>query len=73
MPAWTVGVTATGNDVGLSAEDLAALDPADRARRLASAEQTLRAAGADYVIESVAQLEPVLDEIARRLASGERP
>lgn len=70
---WTVGVTASGNEVGLSATDLAALDAEERKRRLDFAAANLRAAGAHYVIESVAELEPLLEEIDRRLAAGERP
>jgi phosphonoacetaldehyde hydrolase len=64
---WTVGVTASGNGVGLTREALAALAPADRAERLAKAGAELTAAGADFLIEDVSQLAPVVDEIARRI------
>jgi phosphonoacetaldehyde hydrolase len=70
---WTVGVSATGNEVGLSAADLAALSTPERARRSAHAAQTLRDAGAHYVIDSVQGLQPVLAEIELRLASGGHP
>jgi phosphonoacetaldehyde hydrolase len=70
---WTVGVTATGNEVGLNESQLAALQPEDRKRRLGHADNTLKAAGAHYVIESVAELQPILEQIDRRLAAGERP
>jgi phosphonoacetaldehyde hydrolase len=70
---WTVGVTATGNEVGLSAAQLAALAPEDRKQRLDHARDKLLSAGAHYVIESAAGLEPVIDQINRRLAEGERP
>jgi phosphonoacetaldehyde hydrolase len=70
---WTVGVTSTGNEVGLSAADLAALPAAERGERTRSAAELLKNAGAHYVIESVAMLEPVVAEIEARLASGERP
>ena len=42
-------------------------------RRRAQAVQRLTAAGAHYVIDSVADLLPVLDLIEGRLARGERP
>jgi phosphonoacetaldehyde hydrolase len=58
---FTVGVAASGNGVGLSAEALAALPAADRAARIAAAESSLLAAGADIVIGSVADLIPALD------------
>ena len=70
---WTVGVAATGNEVGLSAEELAALPVDDRESRSATARETLRHAGAHYIIDSVADLLPVLGSIELRLASGERP
>jgi phosphonoacetaldehyde hydrolase len=70
---WTVGVTATGNEVGLGADELAALSPADRMRVVERAGKNLKAAGAHYVVESVAQMEPIIEEINRRLAAGERP
>ena len=57
---FTVGVSASGNTVGLSREALAALAPADRARRVNDAETRLKAAGADLVIQSVADLVPAL-------------
>jgi phosphonoacetaldehyde hydrolase len=70
---WTVGVAATGNEVGLNASDLAALRPDDRKQRLARAHRSLQAAGPHYVIDSVADLEPVVIELEERLASGARP
>jgi phosphonoacetaldehyde hydrolase len=70
---WTVAVAASGNEIGLSAGDLAALTDGDRQRRLAVARERLRAAGAHYVIDSVASLEPVVDAIDERLAKGDRP
>jgi phosphonoacetaldehyde hydrolase len=57
---FTVGVTASGNSVGLTEQALRALTPASRTARLAAAENALRAAGADIVIESVAELIPAL-------------
>jgi phosphonoacetaldehyde hydrolase len=70
---WAVGVSATGNEIGLSAAALAALPEEDRQHRLATARQRLQAAGAHYVIDSAAAVEPVVDAIERRLAAGDRP
>jgi phosphonoacetaldehyde hydrolase len=58
----TVGVSASGNSVGLSAADLAALPAAERRSLIASAERALRTAGADLVLESVATLVPALEQ-----------
>jgi phosphonoacetaldehyde hydrolase len=59
---FSVGVSASGNGVGLSQAALAALHPSDRAARLAIAAAGLRGAGADLVIESVADLIPALNK-----------
>jgi phosphonoacetaldehyde hydrolase len=70
---WTVGVTRTGNGLGLSKAEVDAL-PIDEVRRLcAGAARTLVTAGAHYTIESVADITPVLDDIERRLHRRETP
>ena len=71
--AWTVGVSASGNGVGLDHAGLLALPDADRTRLVDAAATDLRAAGADYVVPSVADLWPVLERIAARIDAGERP
>lgn len=70
---WTVGVTLSGNAVGLSAEELAALSDAERARLHEAAGARLTAAGAHHVVRSVADLLPVIDAIEADLAAGARP
>jgi phosphonoacetaldehyde hydrolase len=70
---WTVGVTCTGNYVGLDREELAAVSPAAKADLVRQAGDTLRDAGAHYLIGSIADLPPVLDEIEIRLTLGEHP
>ncbi len=71
--AWTVGLAASGNGVGLDRDALLALSADERERRVATAVAELRAAGADYVVGSVAELWPVLESIATRIAAGETP
>lgn len=71
--AWTVGLSASGNGVGLSREALDLLPPPERARRIAASASALRAAGAHYVVETVAELGLVLEEIGARIAAGETP
>ncbi len=63
--AWTVAVTRTGNSLGLAVEELARLDRPELAARVATAAEAFRQAGAHHVIESVADLLLVLDEIER--------
>jgi phosphonoacetaldehyde hydrolase len=69
---WTIGIARTGNEVGLSESDWNALPAERQTALLTQAGDRLRAAGADYVIDSVADVEPVLDVIDARLARGER-
>jgi phosphonoacetaldehyde hydrolase len=70
---WTVGVARTGNMIGLSAEDFAALAPAEQASRLENARSALYAAGAHEVIDAVADCESAVDAIEARIQKGERP
>jgi beta-phosphoglucomutase-like phosphatase (HAD superfamily) len=73
---WAVGVARSGNEMGLDEQEDAALlaaQPAAHAARLAAARERMRAAGAHYVVDSVKDLLPVLDEINARLAKGETP
>src|SRR5262245_65703844 len=67
---WAVGVSATGNEVGLSAKEMAALPPDERRRRSDRAAERLRAVGAHYIIESVREIFPTLEQIDRRLEDG---
>jgi phosphonoacetaldehyde hydrolase len=77
---WTVGVVMTGNEVGLPEADLAAL-PVDirEARRIAGYAR-LRAAGAHEVIDGIADLPALLDQVpfrrtvdAKSTTPGPRP
>ncbi len=58
---FTIGVAASGNGVGLSLAALAALEPAERETRTAAAAAALKAAGADQVIDTVADLIPLFE------------
>jgi phosphonoacetaldehyde hydrolase len=71
--AWTVGVSVSGNCFGLSREDTETLAPADFQERRAAAVKRLEAAEAHYVIDSVADLMPIVQKIEERLGRGERP
>jgi phosphonoacetaldehyde hydrolase len=70
---WAVGLAVSGNAVGLNLADWQALDHSRQQTLREEATAKLKAAGAHYVIDSVADLLPVLDDIARRLALGQRP
>jgi phosphonoacetaldehyde hydrolase len=67
--AWSVGVAKTGNMIGLSQQAFEALPLPEQAHRLQHARTQLAEAGAHYVVDSVAELDRVLDDINERLAS----
>ncbi|MEP7119383.1 MAG: phosphonoacetaldehyde hydrolase [Byssovorax sp.] len=66
---WTVGVVMTGNEVGCTAADLAAMSPASRARLRAAGYARLRAAGAHAVIDGIADLPAVIASFEARLSA----
>ena len=70
---WTVGLAVSGNAVGLPLVEWQALDPAkqDALRQIATAK--LKASGAHYVIDSVADLLPVIEDIEAKLKQGIAP
>ncbi len=70
---WTIGVTRSGNTVGLPEADWWKLDTGEQKQLLAHAEQELCSAGAHYTAETIAHTLPILEEIALRIAAGERP
>lgn len=70
---WTAGVAASGNAMGLTLPAWRALGAAERADRLALAASELRQASPDFVVPTVAELMPVIDEIEARLRRGMRP
>ena len=70
--AWAVGVTRTGNMVGLSESDLTHLSQQDQKKLLDRARKALLGAGAHYVIDTLAELPPVLDIIDDSLGRSHR-
>jgi phosphonoacetaldehyde hydrolase len=70
---WTIGVARTGNMIGMSAEDFAALARAEQTARLEHARSALISAGAHEVIDAVADCEGAIDAIEARIGNGERP
>ena len=58
--AVAVGISLTGNMLGLTADEAAALSPAQKADLLGPVEERFREAGAHHVVESVADLPGLL-------------
>ncbi len=70
---WTIGLALSGSPAGLTLEEYrtAAPEELQRVRDRVSAE--LRAAGAHYIIDSVADLPVLIEHIQARVARGETP
>ncbi len=70
---WTIGLTQTGNEIGLNASEIAQLAPADLHAKNARAALRMWQSGAHFVVNGIWAVPAVLDEINTRLARGERP
>ena len=68
--AWSIGVAGTGNSIGLSADEFHALPESEKESRLAAARAELRNAGAHYVVDTLADVHDVLDDIDVRLKAS---
>jgi phosphonoacetaldehyde hydrolase len=70
---WTIGLAKSGNELGMNEREIAAL-PADRLQaRLERAYRRMAAAGAHFVVDTIADVLPVIERIGERIAAGERP
>jgi phosphonoacetaldehyde hydrolase len=66
---WAVGIARTGSELGLSqaaADELERADPAEYTGRLEAVRSRLRQAGAQYVIDSLRDLLPVVEQIEKQ-------
>lgn len=70
---WTIGVTRTGNETGLTETEWNAASAEARVEILARARARLLRAQPHYLVESAGACLDVIDEIARRIQSGEKP
>lgn len=70
---WTIGVTLTGNSIGLSAAEIDALSPEEQTQLHENASQKLVAAGAHTTVPSVADILPLLHDFNRRASIGNLP
>lgn len=70
---WSVGVVDSSNEMGLAAAEFAGLTESDRQARRAAVRARYTAAGAHAVIDTIADMSPLVGELGRRLAAGDRP
>jgi phosphonoacetaldehyde hydrolase len=70
---WSVGLALSGNEFGATWEEYQAMPVAEISSRRELAAAKLYAAGAHYVVDTLADLPEVIADINARLAKGERP
>ena len=70
---WTIGLAVSGNEVGLALKDWTALPEAEKQLRRQRAYDRMRKGGAHYVVDTIAEMLPSIDDIEARLARGEKP
>lgn len=70
---WSIGLALSGNEFGATWEEYQAMSAEEIATRREHAAGKLYAAGAHYVIDTLAELPAVIAQINARLAQGERP
>jgi phosphonoacetaldehyde hydrolase len=70
---WTVGVALSGNALGFSKEELAKIPEEERQVLEDRARKDMLKMKPDFVIDSVADLLPVIDHINLQMAKGKKP
>ena len=70
---WTIGLAVSGNEIGLSLAEWNKLDKSEQERKRQAANMRMYQAGAHYVVDSITDILPCLDDIEARLARGEKP
>jgi phosphonoacetaldehyde hydrolase len=69
---WTIGLTKSGNELGLSLAETENADPVWMMEKMAQSGRKLMNAGADFVAEGVWDCWPILEAIDKQIESGFR-
>ena len=70
---WTIGLAISGNEIGMQLKDWKKLAKKEQQRLREGAYTRMYQSGAHYVVDSIADILPCLDDVEARLARGERP
>ncbi len=70
---WTIGVTKTGNEIGLTEREISVLTSAALKVRLEKVEKRFQDAGAHFIVESIGECPAIIEQINACLARGEKP
>lgn len=70
---WTIGVAVCGNEFGLPEAAVKSLSPEQFQRRRTMVYRKMYQSGSHYVVDSIGDILPCLEDIQARLARGEQP
>jgi phosphonoacetaldehyde hydrolase len=70
---WSVGVVMSSNEMGLTQPEIDGLDKADLEKRIIEVRNIFLNAGADFVIDTLAETGWLINKINTKLGRGERP
>jgi phosphonoacetaldehyde hydrolase len=70
---WTVGLAVSGNEVGLPLAEWQALPAPEQTAKRSRAYARMQQCGAHYVVDTIADLLPCIDDIQERIRRGETP
>ena len=70
---WTIGLAISGNEVGLSLDGWNALSADEQQVCRKHAYERMHQAGAHYVVDTIADLMPCIDDIESKLQRNDKP
>ena len=70
---WTIGLAVSGNEVGMMLDEWRALPPAEQKIKRARAYTRMQQCGAHYVVDTIADIMPCIEDIQARIRHGEAP
>ncbi len=70
---WTIGLAVSGNEVGLPLDEYKALPAGEQEQKRDRAYLRMYQGGSHYVVDTIAEMMPCIDEIRERIAAGEKP
>jgi phosphonoacetaldehyde hydrolase len=70
---WTVGLAVSGNEVGMLLDEWRALAKADQEAKRERAYTRMAQCGAHYVVDTIADIMPCIEDIQARIRRGETP
>jgi phosphonoacetaldehyde hydrolase len=70
---WTIGLSLSGNELGLAEADHQSLPKDELNQRLEAIEQHFQAAGAHYTAKGIWEIMPFIDQIESQLSKGQQP